>query len=97
LLKPLPYRNPQQLVPVFETTAMCPRCNVSYLNFRDWQKSQTLFASLDVWGYSTYLLRTPTGAQPAQGARVSDGFFHTLGVTPLLGRAFRAGEDQPES
>ena len=29
------------------------------------------------------------------GARVSDGFFRTLGVRPIVGRDFRAGEDLP--
>ncbi len=95
LIKPLPYANPRKLVAVFETTAGCPLCNVSYLNFRDWKKDDKLFASLDVWGFANYLLRTPTGAQPAQGTRVSDGFFRTLGVTPVLGRDFYAGEDLP--
>jgi macrolide transport system ATP-binding/permease protein len=95
LIKPLPYRNPGRLVGVFETAATCPRCNVSFLNFRDWRKSGEFFSSLDVWGFRTYLLRTPTGAQPAPGTRVSDGFFRTLGVTPILGRDFYAGEDAP--
>ena len=46
LIKPLPYQNPGRLVSVFETFKTCPRCNVSYLNFRDWKKSQTFFRSL---------------------------------------------------
>jgi len=95
LIKPLPYANPRELVAVFETTAGCPLCNVSYLNFRDWKKNDKLFSSLDAWSYANYLLRTPTGAQPANGTRVSDGFFRTLGVTPILGRDFYAGEDAP--
>src|SRR3984885_12468526 len=97
LIKPLPYRNPRRLVAVFETAATCPRCNVSYLNFRDWQKSGEFFSSLEVWGFRTYLLRTSMGAQPAPGVRVSDGFFRTLGVTPILGRDFYAGESSPRA
>jgi hypothetical protein len=31
------------------------------------------------------------------GARVSDGFFRTLGVAPVLGRDFFAGEDLARS
>jgi macrolide transport system ATP-binding/permease protein len=95
LIKPLPYANPGRLVAVFETIAGCPLCNVSYFNFRDWKKNDKLFSSLDAWSYASYLLRTPTGAQPANGTRVSDGFFRTLGVTPILGRDFYAGEDAP--
>lgn len=95
LIKPLPYKNPGRLVAVFEETAGCPRCNVSYPNFRDWKKNDLPFSALDAWGYSVYLLRAPTGAQPARGARVTDGFFRTLGVSPILGRDFYAGEDAP--
>jgi predicted permease len=95
LIKPLPYRDPNRLVAVYEATKGCPQCNVSYLNFRDWKKAAPFFSSLDAWGYSTYLLRTQAGTEPAMGARVSDGFFRTLGVTPILGRDFYAGEDTP--
>ncbi len=31
------------------------------------------------------------------GALVSDGFFGTLGVAPLLGRDFRRGEEEPSA
>ncbi len=41
------------------------------------------------------MLQTPTGTQQADGASVSAGFFKTLGVTPVLGRDFHSGEDQP--
>jgi predicted permease len=96
LLKPLPYQSPKRLVSVYETTAMCPRCNVAYLNFRDWKKSTAaLFQSLDAWGYNTYLVGTPTGTEMADGTRVTDGFFRTLGVAPVLGRDFYLGEDAP--
>ncbi len=37
------------------------------------------------------------GVQLVPGTRVSDGFFKTLGVTPILGRDFYAGEDLPSS
>ncbi len=39
------------------------------------------------------ILTTSSGAQPTRGARVTDGFFRTLGVTPVLGRDFAPGED----
>jgi hypothetical protein len=63
LIKPLPYRDAGRLVSVFEKTAACPQCNVSYLNFRDWKRTDLPFSSLDAWAYSTYLLRTPAGAE----------------------------------
>ncbi len=55
----------------------------------------TTFESLDVYGGRGYAMTTASGAVPVQGARVSDGFFRTLGVKPLFGRDFYPGEDQP--
>lgn len=95
LIKPLPYQEPNKLVSVYETVTSCPLCNVSYLNFRDWQKETHSFRALDVWGYARYTLHSNGGIEPAEGALVSDGFFRTLGVTPMLGRDFYAGEDSP--
>jgi len=95
LIKPLPYQNPARLMGVYETNPVCPHCNLSYLDYLDWKKASTVFSTFEAWGYSNYLLRTPDGTQPAPGARVSDGFFRTLGVKPILGRDFYAGEDSP--
>jgi macrolide transport system ATP-binding/permease protein len=53
---------------------------------------------MEAWGWASYLVRTSEGyTEPVQGARVSDGFFRTLGVTPILGRNFYLGEDRPGS
>lgn len=95
LIKPLPYANPTRLVGVYESTPQCPRCNLSYEDYLDWKKQNHVFASLEAWGNNGYLFPTPVGAEPVPGVRVSDGFFHTLGVTPILGRDFYAGESSP--
>jgi macrolide transport system ATP-binding/permease protein len=95
LIQPLPYRDPARLVSVYETVASCPLCNISYQNWRDWKKSETAFSALEAWGYMRYSLRSQNGAESAMGARVSDGFFRALGVAPVLGRDFYAGEDSP--
>ena len=93
LLKPLPYRDPSGLVAVFEKTSTFPRSNISYLDYLDWKKQNTVFSSLDAFDHTGMILTTSSGAQPTRGARVSDGFFRTLGVTPVLGRDFAPGED----
>jgi predicted permease len=97
LIKPLPYRDPSRIVGVYETVAKISRSNLSYLDYRDWKKLNQVFTSLEAWTFSAYGLNTPTGLQLAPGARVSDGFFRTLGVKPLLGRDFYSGEDQPSA
>jgi macrolide transport system ATP-binding/permease protein len=95
LVKPLPFANPGRLVDVTESVAMIPRANLSYPDYLDWKRLNTVFSSMDVYNGTGYLLRTSAGTEPVPGVRVSDGFFHTLGITPMLGRDFYAGEDLP--
>jgi predicted permease len=97
LLKPLPYPDPNRLVTVTESSSMFPRANLSYPDYLDWKRMNQVFNSLDVYNTTGYLLRRATGTEPVRGVRVSDGFFHTLGVAPMLGRDFYAGEDLPQA
>ncbi len=93
LIKPLPYRNPARLVGVYETSGLFQRSNLSYLDYLDWKKRNTVFGSLDIYQDSGFTLTTPAGGEAVRAARISDGFFRTLGVTPILGRDFQGGED----
>jgi predicted permease len=95
LIKPLPYQNPAKLVFVTETTPEIPRANFSYFDYLDWKKLNNVFESLNVFSQRGYVVANSAGTEVVNGVRVSDGFFHTLGVTPLLGRDFYSGEDQP--
>ena len=95
LIKPLPYRNPSRLVGVFGSIPLFPQSNLSYPDYIDLKKLNTVFSSLEAYQSSGNLLTDPNGAQLARGARVSDGFFRTLGVAPVLGRDFYPGEDLP--
>jgi predicted permease len=93
LIKPLPYKNPRRLVGVYEATPQCPLCNLSYPDYLDYKKLNRSFASLDVYQKTTMMLATPDGAESANVARVTDSFFRTLGVPPVIGRDFYSGED----
>ena len=95
LVQPLPYANPQRLAYVTESAAVFPRANLSYFDYLDWKKLNHSFTSLDVYRDEGFLLANPAGAEPVQASRVSDGFFRTLGITPILGRDFHSGEDLP--
>ena len=53
------------------------------------------FSTLEAYDGTGFLLGTSSGAVPVPAARVSDGFFSTLGVKAILGRVFLPGEDQP--
>jgi macrolide transport system ATP-binding/permease protein len=97
LIRPLPYENPSRLVGVFEQVTMFPRSNLSYADYLDWKRLNTVFSSLSAYRGGGFTLTTPEGAQRAAGARVSADFFQTLGVTPILGRDFVPAEDLPNA
>jgi len=95
LLEPLPYANSSRLVSVDENSAAFPRSNLSRADYEDWKRQNHSFSAFDVYTGMGYLLRAASGSEPVQAARVSDGFFTTLGVKPMLGRGFLPGEDVP--
>jgi len=95
LLQPLPYANPNRLLSVDEQSAVFPRSNLSYDDYQDWKRLNRSFSSIEVYTSAAYLLHLGSTVEPVPSARVSDGFFSTLGVNPILGRGFLPGEDRP--
>ncbi len=95
LLKPLPYREPARLAAVSESVKLFGSSPLSYPDYLDWKRMNRSFSSLDIFTGTAYMLNTPNGVEPVPGTRVSDGFFRTLGIVPVLGRDFYTGEDLP--
>jgi macrolide transport system ATP-binding/permease protein len=95
LIKPLPYPDPVRLVAVTESAPQIPRASLSYPDYQDWKRFNTVFRSMDVFTGEGFLVNTPEGAEPAHAGRVSSAFFRTLGVNPLLGRHFSPNEETP--
>ncbi len=94
LIRPLPYAQPSRLAIVYESNSLGPHFHLSYFDFLDYQQRNTVFTSLEAFGHYGFMLTTPDGPQPVHGTSVTAGFFRTLGVTPVLGRDFRANDDQ---
>jgi predicted permease len=97
LLRPLPFRDPGQLVRVATANARLHTVSgaVSYPDFADWRSQNHVFQDMSAFTDSSFAL---TGiAQPAhlQAATVTAGMFHLLGVSPELGRAFLPEDDEP--
>jgi putative ABC transport system permease protein len=96
LFKPLPYADESRLVVLREFRADDSQSSkgVSYLNFVDWRAQSRSFESMAI--AATDNIRFKAGGEPlrAPGAIVSADFFQTLGVRPLLGRAFNASDEQ---
>ncbi len=97
LIKPLPYEKPGRLVQLFESIPLGPRFHLSYPDYLDWKRENKTFQALNVFEPFGFMMKTPDGLRNTDGARVSDGFFRTLGVKPVLGRDFYYGEDRPEA
>jgi macrolide transport system ATP-binding/permease protein len=94
LIKPLPYRESSRLVGVYESIPVGDRYHISDGDYHDFKELTRSFASIDIYERSNFALKNAAGTQQEPGARVSDGFFRTLGVVPMLGRDFSAGEDK---
>jgi hypothetical protein len=97
LIKPLPYKDPNRLVQLFESIPLGPKFHLSYPDYLDWKRENKSFSSLDVFAPNGFMMKTSDGLRQTDGARVSAGFFRTLGVKPALGRDFYDGEDRPDA
>ena len=86
LLKPLEYRNPDQLVNISG--------GASPVRFREMRAAAQSFTDIGAFTGQESLALTG-GVQPEvlKGARVSASFLRILGVVPVLGRGFLAQED----
>jgi putative ABC transport system permease protein len=96
LLRGLPYRAPERLVHLFETTpqkAYAQR-EFSYPDYQDYQRSQA-FEGLAAYSGGGGILTGRGEPQRVFAPAASANFFSVLGVEPILGRTFREGEDKP--
>jgi macrolide transport system ATP-binding/permease protein len=96
LIKPLPYKDSTRLAVLYESIPIGPKFHLSYPDYVDWKRDNKVFSSLNVYSPDGFMQKTSDGLRRADGARVSDGFFKTLGVRPVIGRDFYYGEDKPE-
>ncbi len=100
LLRPLPYADPARLTALFERDVVGeePFNAVAAGNFLDWQKQAHSFEQMAASGETAFNLASPSESftpERIDGAYCSANLFDTLGVQPVLGRAFRTEEDRP--
>jgi predicted permease len=99
LLRALPYQDPSQLVLVSETESVAPgdELGVAAQEFLDYRDQNRSFSSVAAFESSGFNLTGEGQPQRIRAARVSASTFPTLGVSPLMGRAFTTGEDRSGS
>ena len=95
LLRPMPYRNPDQLVWVGEISPQEKRELIPGAHFLEWSEQSQTLEKLAVYSQDNLTLTGSGEPERFDCGKVSAGFFSLLGVQPLLGRDFRTAEDQP--
>src|SRR5882762_11476002 len=85
LIKPLPYAQPTRLMNLFESNGFGAQYHLSYPDYLDWKAVSKSFSSIAAYQEAAYIKKNLYGVELAYGLRVSDGFFRTLGVHPILG------------
>ncbi|HEU0207376.1 MAG TPA: ABC transporter permease [Candidatus Udaeobacter sp.] len=97
LLRPLPFKNPQQLVMLWENAAHLgfPKNTPSPANFLDWQKQARSFTGMAATVERSFNLTGVGEPERLDGRRVSANLFDLLGVSALLGRTFVPEDDRP--
>jgi putative ABC transport system permease protein len=97
LLQPLPFKNPAQLLYISSASRQTGASGipVSFTKFTQIQgQSHSLEASAAFYS-ATFSLVTEREPEAINGNRVSQNFFHVLGVSPGLGRDFLPAEEAP--
>jgi predicted permease len=98
LLRPLPFRDPQQLVRIVEKDPKAGESSKTYTAdaTQDFQQQNRSFQSVSGYfaftGPDNFKLVGNGQPIPVTGILVAEGFFQTLGVEPSLGRLFRPEE-----
>jgi len=99
LLRPLPYKDPERLVMVWEDASKFgyPHDTPAAANYVDWRDQNTVFEGMAAIADNSFNLTGAGDPERLEGRYVSATLFPLLGVDPQIGRTFTAAEDQPGS
>ncbi|MGE0041181.1 MAG: ADOP family duplicated permease [Vicinamibacterales bacterium] len=100
LLQPLPFRDPGQLVTIWERTDTESRAGVAPLNMLDWRDRSRTIVSMG--GYipsvaAMVMAGEDGNAQTVPRQWVTAGVFDSLGITPVLGRTFQPEDERRQA
>ena len=97
LLKPLQFRDPQQLVMVWEDAAMIgfPQNTPAPANYVDWKNQSQSFQDMAAHVETSFNLTGDGEPERVAARAITSNFFPLLGIQPLLGRSFNNDETKP--
>src|ERR1700751_2854460 len=96
LLRPLPFHEPDGLISISDSLNagnLIDDAGVTAAEIRPYLQDATNFSSLGGYSGSSYELSGRGEPVTVNAARMTGGVFPTLGVAPLMGRAFTQQED----
>src|SRR2546430_10145444 len=96
LMRPLPYKTPERLVILHQAAPKIGDDSLGFSvpDFTDFREKTRAFSALSEYHSMWVILLGRPEPERVQTGVVSDNFFDTLGVNPLLDRAFLPGEDK---
>jgi predicted permease len=96
LLRPLPFREPDRLV-MLENTWLprFPRFEASPLDYLSWKEELKSYSDIAAFRHLVFNLSEGDLPERIAGVRITANLPDLLGVSPILGRSFRADEDVP--
>jgi putative ABC transport system permease protein len=97
LLRPLPFKEPDKLVVVFDKQPGLDTAPASFPEFDDWRKQSQAFEEMAALYHSNFNLTGTHEPERVRGALVSENYFSLFGSAPMLGRSFSAEDDRPGS
>ncbi len=100
LLQPLPIKNADRVVSIWENNASLglPQVPVSAANYLDWRQQNRVFDRMGTaFALPEYGVNVMAGRQPQRvpAGKASTEFFDAIGVSLLAGRGFLPDEDRP--
>ena len=97
LLKPLPYQQGDQLVMLHQRADKLGLANIPYSvpEIQDYRQQNSTLSDLVEYHSMQFMLLSKDDASRVRAGVVSDGFFGTFGVKPILGRDFTPTDDRP--
>jgi putative ABC transport system permease protein len=94
MIEPLPYRDPDRIVAIWETNRGGAQRNViAAANFVAWRERARTIEHLGMVGPAGMTVLLSGHPLDIRGLTVSSDVFQAIGVQPALGRAYTAGED----
>ena len=94
LISPLPFRNADRILSVFQDLPDFPEGSISYPNFLDWQRDNRSFESMAAYRWADGTITGVGQPENVPARAISAAFFPILGVNPILGRNFNAEDDR---